>query len=211
MRINKDSAATGPLFITASIDDDSIDEETRSVDFVASDESVDRYGDIVKADWNLHAFKKNPVFLWNHDHSIPAIGGIKPVGVENRKLMVTANFTQAGINPFSDQLFRLVKAKVLRAVSVGFRVDPQDVELIRDKKDEWTGGYKYNNPELLELSLCNVGANAHALAVARSLGVPSAFIGRALVSDALVKQQQCKTFRELLGARIRAAKIYGPR
>jgi HK97 family phage prohead protease len=210
MRIDRNTVASGPLFLQASIDDESIDDDARSVSFLASDESVDRYGDIVKASWNLVPFKKNPVFLWNHDQSVPAIGNVQPIGVEGRRLMVTANFTEQGVNPFADQLFRLVQAKVIRAVSVGFTVAPADVELIRNDNDEWTGGYEYNNPELLELSLCNVGANAHALAIARSLGVPAKFIDRALVSDALVEHQR-KIFTELVGARVRAAKIYGPR
>jgi len=211
MRIDRTQAPTGPLFLQASLAEDSIDEESRAVHFLASDESVDRYGDIVKADWQLSPYKKNPVFLWNHDQSIPAIGNVSPIGVDNRRLMVTANFTDPGVNPFADQLFKLVKAKVIRAVSVGFTVDPSDVEMIRDAKDNWTGGYRYNNPELLELSLCNVPANAHALAVARSLGLSNGVISRAFVPDALVEQQRSKIFRELVGARVRLAKNYRPR
>jgi HK97 family phage prohead protease len=205
MRIDRTQVASGPLFLQASIDAGAVDEESRSVKFLASDESKDRYGDIVRSTWNLTPYKKNPVFLWSHDHNIPAIGNIAPIDVENKRLMVTANFTEEGVNPFSDQLFRLVKAKVLRAVSVGFTVDPTDVEMIRDEKDQWTGGYKYNNPELLEISLCNVGANAHALAVARALGVPSKVIDQAIVSDALVAHQR-RVFTEIVGARLRAAK-----
>jgi HK97 family phage prohead protease len=210
MRIDRQQVATGPLFIEASIEANSIDDESRSVRFLASDESVDRYGDIVKSSWNLTPFKKNPVFLWSHDQHIPAIGNIQPIGVENKKLIVTANFTEEGVNPFADQLYKLVKAKVLRAVSVGFTVDPTDVEMLRDAQDNWTGGYTYNNPELLEISLCNVGANAHALAVARSLGIPPTVIDRALVCNAFIEQQR-KVFAECIGARVRAAKIYRPR
>lgn len=211
MRIDRTQISTGPLFLQAALAEDSIDDESRAVRFIASDESVDRYGDIVKADWNLAPYKKNPVFLWNHDHSIPAIGNIAPIGVDARRLMVTANFTAPGVNPFADQLYKLVKAKVIRAVSVGFTADPSDVEMIRDADDQWTGGYKYNNPELLELSLCNVPANPHALAVARSLGVSNGVISRAFVPDALVEQQRSKIFRELVGARVRLAKTFPPR
>jgi HK97 family phage prohead protease len=211
MRIDRTQVPSGPLFLQASLDEDSFDDESRAVHFIASDESVDRYGDIVKADWNLSPFKKNPVLLWNHDQSIPAIGDVAPIGVENRRLMVQANFTEPGVNPFADQLYKLVKAKVIRAVSVGFTVDPANVELIRNSKDEWTGGYRYNNPELLELSLCNVPANAHALAVARSLGVSDRVINRAFVPDALVEQQRSKIFCALVGARVRLAKSYPPR
>lgn len=210
MRIDRKAVGQGPLFFQATIDESITDDESRAVSFVASDESIDRYGDIVKADWNLNPFKKNPVFQWNHDSSIPAIGTVKPIAVEDRRLMVTANFAPRGVSEFADELWRLVKAKVLRAVSVGFRVAPEDVELIR-KGDEWTGGYRYNNPELLEISLCNVGANAHALAVGRSLGIAPRVMNRAFVSDALIEQQQRRIFVEFVGARCREAKLYGPR
>jgi len=211
MRIDRQHAANGPLFFQAAIDAATIDDEVRAVKFVASDESVDRYGDIVRSTWNLSPYKKNPVFLWNHDYSLPAIGTVKPITVEEKRLMVQANFPAEGVNTFADQLYRLIKAKILRAVSVGFSVDPQDVELVKDAKDAWTGGYIYNRPELLEISLCNVPANAQALAVARSLGVPSEFIQRAFVGDALIEQQKRKVFFERVGQRVRLAKVTAPR
>lgn len=211
MRIDRKALETGPLFLTASIDDESIsDDVERRVNFVASDETVDRYGDVVKSDWQLGPFKKNPVLLWNHDRSVPPIGTVRPVEVVDRRLMVTANFVERGVSEFADQLWRLVKAKILRAVSVGFTVEPDDVELLRNG-EEWTGGYQYNRPELLELSLCSVPANPNALAVARSLGVSQTAISRVLVPDALVDQQRHKIFRELVGARVRLANITSPR
>ena len=49
--------------------------------FVASDESVDRYGDIIRASgWQLDNFRKNPVLLFAHDFA-PASG--RP-GAEHR-------------------------------------------------------------------------------------------------------------------------------
>ena len=41
-----------------------IDEANRTIEFVASTEAVDRYGDVIRvAGWKLDAYKKNPVFL----------------------------------------------------------------------------------------------------------------------------------------------------
>ena len=46
-----------------------------SMTFVASTGEVDRHGDVVSvAGWKLDAYRKNPVFLWAHDYSRPAIG-----------------------------------------------------------------------------------------------------------------------------------------
>ena len=43
--------------------------------FTGSDETIDRDGEIIKVDgWQLANYKKNPVILWGHNHSIPAIG-----------------------------------------------------------------------------------------------------------------------------------------
>jgi hypothetical protein len=73
-----------------------------------------------------------------------------------------------------------------------------------------SGGFIYHAPELLELSLVSVGANPKALAVARALGVPTQVIERAL-PDALVEQQQRALFAAILAARVREARLYGPR
>jgi hypothetical protein len=42
------------------------------LDFVLSDETVDRYGDVIVASgWQLANFKKNPIALFGHDQSTP--------------------------------------------------------------------------------------------------------------------------------------------
>lgn len=205
----KAPVAGEPLFVTASLERAEKSAE-RSVRFIASDESIDRYGDIVKADWNLRNFKKNPVFLWNHDRDEPALGGVEPIAVEGRKLMATANFSEPGVNEFADKLFRLIEAKVLNAVSVGFTVEPDNVERILDSEGEWTGGFRYHAPELLEISLVNVPANPHAVMVGRSLGVSADVLSRVLVSDALVQQQRMIA-KTLLRLRVQEKRIYRPR
>lgn len=198
-----------PIFLTASLERAQKSAE-RSVRFIASDESIDRYGDIVKADWDLRNFKKNPVFLWNHNRDEPALGGVDPITVEGRKLMATANFSEPGVNEFADKLFRLIEAKVLNAVSVGFTVEPENVERIMDSEGEWTGGFRYHSPELLEISLVNVPANPHAVMVGRSLGVTQEMLSRVLVSDALVEHQR-NVAKTLLRLRVREMQIFRPR
>ena len=44
--------------------------EADPFDFVLSDESVDRMGDVIRASgWSLKAFKSNPIALFGHDHN----------------------------------------------------------------------------------------------------------------------------------------------
>ena len=199
-----------PMFITRTIEAQDIDEDSRTVRFVASDETLDRYGDIVRCDWNLVPFKKNPVFLWNHSYGVPPIGTIEPVEVVGKKLMASARFAAAGVSDFADQLFRLVRAKILRAVSVGFTAPREKMVRIEDDEGRWTGGIEWNEPELLEVSLVAVPANPKALAVARALGMPSEILSR-VMPDASVIEHQRKVFAAQLADRVREVRLYGPR
>src|SRR5665647_892485 len=50
----------------------SLDEETRTIEFIGSTASEDRYGDsITQAGWDVGNFIKNPVVPWGHDYSMP--------------------------------------------------------------------------------------------------------------------------------------------
>ena len=115
---------------------------------IASDMSVDRYNEVVDvAGWNLAPFEKNPVLLWAHDHSIPAIGGCTKVWVEGNKLMFEGFFART---PFAQEIKSLVEDGIIRAFSVGFMA----------KKME---GNTFTESELLEISFVNVPANANAI------------------------------------------------
>src|SRR6185503_19793407 len=72
-------------------------ESARTMRFVASDESVDRSGDIIRASgWQLDNFRKNPVFLWAHKSSEPPIGKVTSIGVERTQLMADVELAAAG-------------------------------------------------------------------------------------------------------------------
>jgi len=50
----------------------SVDEDNRTVTFVFSDESIDRYGEKVdQKTWDVSHYKNNPVLLWGHNASEP--------------------------------------------------------------------------------------------------------------------------------------------
>lgn len=129
------------------LDDDGVFEA------VISGIKTDRYGDSINpAGWLLKNFKKNPVLLWAHDHSIPTVGKAIKVWVEGTELKLRGKFAPT---PFAQELKLLVEEGFLKAFSVGFT--PIDYE------DNSKGGVNFEKQELLETSFVNVPAYAEAL------------------------------------------------
>lgn len=133
--------------------------------YVMSDETVDRMGDVIEAkSWNLKNFVKNPVALFNHDHRF-VIGHWSDVKVQGDKLVGKLNLLPKGISERLDELRAAVEAGVLRAVSVGFTVEPKNAEPNK------SGGLLLRAAELMECSLVPVPANPNALQIAKSLNI----------------------------------------
>jgi HK97 family phage prohead protease len=144
--------------------------ETQGADFVMSDATVDRYGDVVEpGGWDLGNFQRHPIALFNHDIDQP-IGLWKDVRVERGGLRGRLVLAE-GAAPEIDKLAKLVEMGVLKAVSVGFK--PLEREPIREGK-----GVRFKRQELLECSLVTVPANPNALQVAKSLGLSDAMVAR---------------------------------
>lgn len=140
---------------TAQVSDD--------LTFVLSDNTVDRYGDVIEAaGWDLRWFQRNNIALFGHDSNFP-IGTWEDVRVEGNKLMGKLKLAAEGTSARIDELRRLVEQGILKAVSVGFK--PVESEPIQ------RGGVRYKKQELLETSLVSVPANPAALAIAKSLHV----------------------------------------
>lgn len=179
----------------------SVDEKTRTVKFVGSDETVDRYGDVIKADgWDLKAYKKNPVFLWGHKSGEPPIGRAKSVKINGKKLEFEIEFAEKGTYPFADTIFNLYHKGFLKATSVGFL--PKKAE-DRYKKDEdgdkvWVG-YKFLEQELLELSAVSVPANPNALMMAYTKGL----IPESLMKDFEINPDDSKNTPPMTEERVR--------
>lgn len=135
--------------------------------FIMSSEKVDRTGDVIRADgWDLKNFKKNPIALFGHQHSFP-IGTWKNVRVEGKKLFGDLVLAAEGTSERIDEIRSLISQRILKAVSVGFRV--LDYNPI-DKNEPW-GGWDITQSELLETSVVSVPAHQDALAAAKSLGI----------------------------------------
>lgn len=124
---------------------------------VASTSAVDRHGETIdQSGWDLKSFKENPVLLWAHDHSIPAIGAAKNIRVSSaggeKRLVFEPQFNEA--TDFSKAIKFLYEGDentppTLNSFSVGFIVKDMD-------------GNNITKQELLEISAVNVPANAEA-------------------------------------------------
>ena len=146
-----------------------VDGAERTLRFCFSDDSVDRMGDtIAAAGWDTADFMANPVALWAHDSSAPPIGGARNVGVEGNRLLGDIEFAPPETYAFADTIYRLVLGKFLRAVSVGFL--PTRYAFVDNDPDRGFG-IDFLEQALLEISVCPVPANPHALQQARLKGI----------------------------------------
>jgi HK97 family phage prohead protease len=161
--------ARDPVFRLSTEPALDVDGADRTLRFVFSDGSVDRMGDTIAADgWQLAEFERNPVALWAHDSSAPPIGGARNVVVEGARLMGDIEFAPPETYQFADTIYRLVRGKFIRAVSVGFM--PTRYAFV-DNDPERGWGIDFLEQSLLEISVCPVPANANALAEARRKGI----------------------------------------
>jgi HK97 family phage prohead protease/HK97 family phage major capsid protein len=143
-------------------------EQVNGLEFVLSDESVDRMNDVISADgWDIAAFRKNPIALFSHNPNF-IVGKWNNLRVDGQALRGHLELAPKGTSDRIDEIRKLVEAGILRAVSVGFRS-------IEHKPRE-KGGLHYTKQELIETSLVAIPANANALAVAKSLNISPATI-----------------------------------
>lgn len=110
-----------------------------------------------QAGWDLKNYLANPVVLWSHDYSIPAIGVAKNVKAD-MSLEGDIVFNDKDFDEFGWSIGQRVKAGVLSCGSVGFRVD--EVEFL-DAVDR-DCDLIFRKQELLEFSICCVPSNPFA-------------------------------------------------
>jgi HK97 family phage major capsid protein/HK97 family phage prohead protease len=135
-------------------------------EYVMSEESVDRMGDVIQADgWDLADFKRNPIGLFNH-HADAIIGRWENVRVLGRQLRARFVFAEEGTSQIADTARKLWNQKILRGASVGFQAVKR--EPLHKDADPHFGPFRYLKQQLLECSLVSVPANPNALPVMRS-------------------------------------------
>lgn len=148
----------------------SIDEENRTVEFVASDNTVDSYGTVLPSDkWDLKRYEKNGIISYQHQ----VFGGCGKADpddvlghgqafVEDNKLIVKATFEPADINKKADKIFKKIQFGSVKGVSVGFQ--PTKPGHWGDKeKGEDPDVYYFEGQELIEVAVVNIPANPNAV------------------------------------------------
>ena len=132
------------------------------VEFVASTEIIDSHDSIVRSNWDLTRYTKNPVLIWMHGrmNDLPAVGN-----VENLQKVGSTKHEGNAVFDDTTEFDRAVASKyekgVLKGFSIGFyprtvqweRIDGEEVVVLDDI-------------EILEISCVNVPSNPEALAKA---------------------------------------------
>lgn len=153
---------------TVDVREIQVDETNRTIrNVVVSDESLDSHDSIIRSSgWDLSRYAKNPVLLWAHkgSRSFDAprpddVLGTTSARVEADRLVADLVFSAKGINPQADMVFEQMKAKIIRAMSVGFR----GLEYHFEQRE---GGeiLIIDRALLVEVSVLPVGSNENALA-----------------------------------------------
>ena len=136
----------------------SIDVQKDSFHWVMSTFDTDR--DFEKVDpkgWNLKNYLANPVILWSHDYSIPAIGYAENVKADT-VLEGDIVFNSKEFDEFGWSIGERVKAGALRCGSVGFIAEEVEFLEAKDRNCDLI----FRKQELLEFSICCVPANPFA-------------------------------------------------
>ena len=152
------------------------DSRSRTITVVASTESEDRIGDVILASgWEFDDYLANPVILWAHDYSRPAIGKAEKVWVEGSSLKAELMFADT---PFARDIQSLYEQGFMRGISVGFRA------IESESRTTATGGKAtlFKRQELLEISVAPVPLNRDALAIS-SPTRPEPAASRGVLSD----------------------------
>jgi HK97 family phage prohead protease len=124
---------------------------------------LDRFDErIDPAGWDFTSYLKNPVVQWAHRYDIPAIGKAEGLYADDEGLHGSVIFNGKDYDAFGWSVGERVKAGVIRAGSVGFRVLEIEIPSKEDGKDGTS--LIFRKQELLEFSICNVPANPFALA-----------------------------------------------
>jgi HK97 family phage prohead protease len=134
----------------------SVDEEKRIIRGVATTPTVDRVGDIIDP---LGVKFDNPLpLLWQHEHDKP-IGSVKfdkptKAGI-NFEAEIASTDEPGTLKDRLDEAWQSIKMGLVRAVSIGFRA----IEYAFMD----SGGVRFVETEVYELSAVTIPANADAL------------------------------------------------
>jgi hypothetical protein len=146
-----------------------VNEKDFTLEAVISDETIDRYGEIIKVDaWKkrLGRYKNQAVLLSSHkyDKLTNQIGKAEKVKVEDGKLIAKFKYFAGEGNEEADWGWKLASKYGMAAYSVGFLpYSYDDAEWDEDVKSGKKACRTYTDVELLEVSQVLVPANPTAM------------------------------------------------
>lgn len=185
----RSATIAAPLRRALSVVPRVLDDKAGTVEFVASDATLDCYAEIVVASgWRFTHFAKNAPFVDSHDYSsiTKLLGQVTDWRVEKGRLIETVRYSREP-GTLAEWAYKMVRDGFLKAVSVGFvpvrmvskwdqvqgeflaalgnlQLDPATAASVRAV---------YLEQEQIELSQCVIGANPNALAKAYKGGTLS--------------------------------------
>lgn len=135
----------------------------RSFRFTLSTAMIDRVSDVVsQTGWDLTAYKRCPVVLWQHDHDLPIGRGVD-VRVKGGRLKGTVVLDAADVpvvGPYAEMTRQKLVAGSLFACSVGFR--PLDFDIAEDRAG-FEPVFIFKRQELTEWSIVAIPCNPDAV------------------------------------------------
>lgn len=182
----KAASLSNPLRRALNVVPRVMSEKDGTVEFVASDETLDCYREIVKVSgWQFNNFAKNAPFVDSHDYSsiTKLLGQVIDWKIDGNQLVETVRYSLEP-DTLASWAFKMVRDGFLKAVSVGFvpvrmaskwDATPTDfaaaiAELKLDPQTAAKLTVIYLQQEQIELSQCVIGANPNALAKAYKAG-----------------------------------------
>lgn len=169
---------TGMLFTKSATSQEDLDNFI--IRGVFSTQSEDRHGDIVdQKGWLLERYLSNPVILFGHDHSRPAIG--KMIELTNGDNLAGAIQFAVNENPEAKLIFNLYANGFMRAFSCGFINHEFEYDQINDR-------FILKSNELIEVSCVNVPSNWQSLA--KELGFDEVKV-KAFIGENIEKECPC--------------------
>lgn len=147
----------------------SVNEKDFTLEAVVSDETVDRYGEVIKIDaWKkrLGRYKAQPVLLSSHryDKLTNQIGKAEKIYTKDGQLIAKFKYFHGEGNEEADWAWKLASKFGMAAYSVGFLpYKADDKEYDEDVKAGKKAWREYTDVELLEISQVLVPANPSAM------------------------------------------------
>lgn len=133
-----------------------VDDEKRIIEGIATTPAPDRANDVIELDGI--DYKLPLPFLLQHNSRQP-IGNVVEAKIVKGQMRVRIEMAKAGVAAYIDEAWSLIKAGLIRGLSIGFRS-------LEEAFDRETGGFHFLRIEWVELSAVTVPMQSEATILA---------------------------------------------